>query len=82
MAEIRTKIGPGGRVVIPARYRKSIGIGVGDEVVLILDGEGVRLMTPRQAVKRAQDLVRRYVPEGISLADELIEDRRKETENG
>ncbi len=82
MSEIKTKIGPGGRIVIPARYRKTIGIGVGDEVVLILDGEGVRLMTPRQAVKRAQELVRKYVPAGTNLADELIEERRKETENG
>jgi antitoxin PrlF len=82
MSEIKTRIGPGGRIVIPARFRKTIGIGVGDEVVLILDGEGVRLMTPRQAVRRAQELVRKYVPAGTNLADELIEERRKETENG
>jgi len=78
MSEVRTKIGPGGRVVIPARYRKRIGVDVGDEVVLVLDGESVSLLTPRQAVKRAQALVRRYVPAAHRLTDELIEDRRKE----
>jgi hypothetical protein len=56
-----------------------MGVGVGDEVVLVLEDEGVRLLTPRQAVKRAQVLVRKYVPAGASLADELIEERRKET---
>ena len=78
MSEVRTKIGPGGRVVIPARFRKRIGVDVGDEVVLVLDGESVRLLTPRQAVKQAQAIVRRYIPAADRLADELIEDRRRE----
>ena len=78
MSDIRTKIGPGGRVVIPARYRKRIGVDVGDEVVLVLDGETVRLLTPRQAVKQAQAMVRRYIPADDRLADELIEDRHRE----
>jgi AbrB family looped-hinge helix DNA binding protein len=82
MNDVKTKIGSGGRIVIPSRYRKTIGVAVGDEVVLILDGEGMRVMTPRQAVKQAQRLVRKYVPRGLSLADELIEERRKETESG
>jgi len=80
--ETRTKIGLGGRVVIPARYRKTIGVEVGDEVVLILDGEEVRVMTPRQAVRQAQALVRKHIPAGRKLAAELIEERRKETERG
>jgi hypothetical protein len=29
------------------------------------------MLTP-QAIKCVQDIVRRYVPEGVSLADELI----------
>jgi bifunctional DNA-binding transcriptional regulator/antitoxin component of YhaV-PrlF toxin-antitoxin module len=78
MSEIRTRIGLGGRVVIPARYRKKIGVEVGDEVVLVLDGESVRLLTPRQAVKQAQAIVRRYIPAADRLADDLIEDRRRE----
>jgi bifunctional DNA-binding transcriptional regulator/antitoxin component of YhaV-PrlF toxin-antitoxin module len=82
MVDLKTKIGPGGRIVVPVRYRKIMGVEVGDEVVLVLDGEGVRVMTPRQAVKRAQELVRKYVPGGRSLADELIEERRRESESG
>ncbi len=64
--------------MIPARYRKRIGVDVGDEVVLVLDGESVRLLTPRQAVKQAQAIVRRYIPAADRLSDELIEDRRRE----
>ncbi|MGH9367520.1 MAG: AbrB/MazE/SpoVT family DNA-binding domain-containing protein [Thermoanaerobaculia bacterium] len=80
MNKIKTRIGLGGRIVIPARYRRTLGVGVGDEVVLLLDEEGVRVLTPRQAVRRAQKLVRRYVTAGESLADELIRERREETE--
>jgi AbrB family looped-hinge helix DNA binding protein len=80
MSDAKTKVGSGGRIVIPARYRKAIGIEVGDEVVLMLDGEGLRLVTPRQAVKQAQDLVRKYVPAKTSLADELVAERKKEAE--
>ncbi len=47
-------------------------------VILVLEGEEVHLFTPRQAIKRAQDMVRRYVPEGVSLVDELIAERRAE----
>lgn len=80
MSEYKSKIGRGGRIVIPAPYRQRIGMEVGDEVVLVLEPDAVRILTPRQAVKRAQELVRRYATAGRSLADELIEERRREAE--
>mgnify|MGYP001373150293 CR=1 FL=1 len=80
--ETRTRMGLGGRVVIPARYRKSLGVEVGDEVVLILDAGEVRVMTPRQAVRQAQALVRKHIPAGRKLAAELIRERKRETERG
>jgi bifunctional DNA-binding transcriptional regulator/antitoxin component of YhaV-PrlF toxin-antitoxin module len=64
--------------VLPAEYRRALGIQVGDEVVLRLEGETVRVLTRRQAIREAQEIVRRYVPADRSLADELIEERRRE----
>ena len=64
--------------MIPAQIRKDLGIKPGDEVILTLDDGELRIVSLRQAVKRAQWLVRRYVPEERSLADELIQDRRVE----
>ena len=32
----------------------------------------------KKAIRRAQERIRRYVPEGVSLADELIAERRAE----
>lgn len=50
MPEIRTKIGEGGRIVLPAEYRKALGLKPGDEVVLVLREGEVRLLTPKQAI--------------------------------
>lgn len=78
MAPIKAHLSQGGRIVIPAGYRKALGLKPGDDVVLVLEGNEVRLVTPRQAVKRAQSLVRQFVPKGRALADDLIKDRRQE----
>jgi AbrB family looped-hinge helix DNA binding protein len=78
MAEIKTKIGKGGRVVIPSRFRRSAGLKEGDEVILTLDQSGLRILTPGQAIQQAQNLVRKYVRAGESLADELLRERRRE----
>jgi antitoxin PrlF len=73
-----TQVGEGGRVVIPAVMRAALGVQVGDTVLLRFDDGELRILTPRQALRRAQELVRQYVPEGVSLVDELIAERRLE----
>ena len=78
METTRVKVAEGGRVVIPAEYRKRLGLRVGDNVILQLDDGEIRLYTVREAIRRAQEMVRRYVPEGVSLVDELIAERRAE----
>lgn len=78
MASIKTHLNAGGRLVIPAAYRKALGLKPGDDVVLVLEEHEVRLVAPRQALKHAQTLVRQFVSKGRTLADELIQDRRQE----
>ena len=72
------KLGANGRLVIPAKYRKALGLEEGDELIVRLDEGELHLSTRKLAFRRAQELVRRYVPEGISLSDELIANRREE----
>lgn len=79
MPKVLAKLGEGGRLVIPAEYRKALGVKSGDDLVLILEDKTMRVLTPREAIKRAQAVVRSYIPEGQSLSDELIADRRKES---
>ena len=38
----------------------------------------IRILTPDEAIWRAQSAVRAYIPEGSRLSDELIADRRRE----
>ena len=82
MIEYKTKIGEGGRVVIPAQCRKTLGLEIGDEVILLLEDGELRLLTTQQIIERAQAIVRRYVPKGRSLSDELIKARREESARG
>ncbi len=39
---IRSKVSPGFQVAVPAELRKRFEVGVGDEVVWILEGDEVR----------------------------------------
>ena len=75
--ETRTRINENGRVVIPASYRKALGINAGDELVLRLEEDELRISSLKRRIERAQRLVRRFVKPGTSLADELIAERRE-----
>ncbi len=76
----RVKIIEGGKLVIPATMRRELGIVTGDTVLVdVTDGE-LRVRSLPAAIARAQAILRRYVPEGVSLADEIISDRRREAE--
>lgn len=82
MNTLKTRMGEGGRIVIPVEYRRALGLEPGDEVILVLDDGDVRIMTPQRAVQRAQALVRRYIPEELDLVDELLQERRDEVTRG
>lgn len=80
MPRMTTTLDKEGRLTIPVEVRRSLGLEVGDQVVIELTESGAHLLPSRkEALRRAQALVRRYVPEGRSLSDELIEERRRES---
>lgn len=73
------KIIEGGKLVIPAAMRRTMGISRGDTVVveLVSDGE-LRVRSLAAAIKEAQALVRKSVGRKRSLADELMRERRED----
>ncbi|MDO8717083.1 MAG: AbrB/MazE/SpoVT family DNA-binding domain-containing protein [Dehalococcoidales bacterium] len=79
---MKTTIREGGRLVIPAIYRKALGLKPGDEVLLTLEDGEIRVVSTRQAVARAQTLVRKYVSKDRNLSEELIRERREEAAHG
>jgi AbrB family looped-hinge helix DNA binding protein len=76
----KVRLGPDGRVVIPATMREALGLKEGDVLFARLEGGEIKLLTPKAAMRRAQAIMRQFVPAGVSLADELIADRRREAE--
>ena len=66
--------------MIPAAMRKLIGVSEGDELILRYRDGRLEVMTVRQAVQEAQNLVSRFVPEDRRLVDELLAERRAEAE--
>ena len=75
--EARMRINENGRVVIPASFRKALGMKIGDEVVVRIEDDELRISTVKRRVQRAQRLIRKHVKPGTSLADELIAERRE-----
>jgi bifunctional DNA-binding transcriptional regulator/antitoxin component of YhaV-PrlF toxin-antitoxin module len=68
-----------GRIMLPSWWRKKEGIGSSSEICVALDEAGSLVIETReQGLRRARALVRKYVPGGVRLSDELIADRRAE----
>ena len=79
---LQMKMSDGGRVVIPLEIRQALNLKEGDAVLWELDGGSARITTRAQRIRQAQALVRRHVPAGQSLVDELIAERRDEAAHG
>ena len=78
MARHAVRIGPGGRLVIPAQLREKLDVKPGDTVWLEEEQGEVRITSVRQAIRHAQGLVAQQVASERSLVDELIAERRDE----
>ena len=76
--KVRTKVTEGGRIVLPSKFRHALGIEIGEDVTVAMNGDELRIVSSQAALKRLQKLVRKHVPEGVSLVDELIQERREE----
>jgi AbrB family looped-hinge helix DNA binding protein len=77
--EFKVQVHSGGRFVLPSKLRKELQIKAGDEIVLSLEDGSVRLIPLHQAVRIAQQTVKKYVPKGTSLVADLIQARKEET---
>ena len=81
MATSRLTMAANGRILIPAEIRTAMGLAGGERMTArVIDGALV-LEPLDLAIKRAQQLVAQYVPKGVSLADELIAERRLAAES-
>lgn len=79
MEQFTLKIDKQGRVMLPASWRKSEGVHPSTELCVAVTEEGALVLETReQGLRRARALLRKYIPEGVSLSQELIAGRREE----
>lgn len=67
-----------GRILIPSRMRKQMGWEAGQRLTISVGKYGLQVLSQKQAIQEIQDELRRRIPPGRSIVDELIRDRREE----
>ncbi len=70
-------VGPYGRIVIPARMRRALGIDIGSKLIARVENGHLVLETREVVIARIHEQFQ-SVPRDVSLADELISERRAE----
>ena len=81
MEQFTLKVDSQGRVMLPAWWRKREQVDSSTDLcVAVTEGGALVVETREQGLRRARALVRKYIPEGIKLSDELIAERRAEAE--
>lgn len=84
MNDVRTKMGEGGRIIIPALFRQALHLEVGDDIILHIENNEIHMTTPEQALLKLQAKVKSYtdkLEKPISLVEDLIATRRAEAEH-
>lgn len=73
------ELGEGGNLVLPESIRHHLSLQPGEKLILTLEPDGsLRLTSLRIQIQNLQGIYKDIAP-GVSLADELIEERRKES---
>jgi hypothetical protein len=79
---LTVRIGAGGQFALSEEALRSAGLREGDTVFVHASEGEIQLLSPRTAMQQAQAMVRKLIPAGVSLVDELIEQRRREVGRG
>jgi AbrB family looped-hinge helix DNA binding protein len=74
----RVAVGPQGRLVVPAEIRRELGLVPGDTLIATVE-DGRLVLQKRETVLRRLRQRFAHIPAGVSLADELIAERRAES---
>ena len=77
---LTTKVGPDGRVLVPVELRRELSLRPGATLVASREGTRLVLESPDAILHRVQARFIGAVPRDVSLADELINDRRRQVE--
>jgi AbrB family looped-hinge helix DNA binding protein len=73
-----SRVNANGRIVIPARFRKGMGLKPGDVVVMVLEDGVLRVESQLAKIRRIQAEFQRFANSKSLASDELIAERREE----
>ena len=77
MERTTVRLGSAGRFVIPARYRRLLGVEEGDELVVRFEDGELRIVSRELAVARAKALVKKVAPADGTLSGRFVSERRR-----
>ena len=79
MELLTMKVDQRGRGLLPFSWRKSHQVKPATKLFAAVNEEGgLVIETREQGLRRARAIVRKFIPENISLVDEIIQDHRTE----
>jgi AbrB family looped-hinge helix DNA binding protein len=78
-ASTTVAVGPQGRLVIPSEIRRQMGISPGDVLVAIVEDHRLTLEKRDAVFERLRQRFA-HIPAGVSLAAEIIAERRRDAE--
>ena len=74
-------IGKSGRLVIPAQYRKALGLTEGEGVMISLKNGHIEISPIEESIKRAQKKIRKYLQPETDLVEILFDERKEDVAN-
>ena len=78
MQAVKGKVVEGGRIILPAAFRRSLGLEKGDTVLIELHGDELRVRPARASLRRLQAKLRALGPADSMASDALVAERRAE----
>ncbi len=70
-----------GRLVLPAQFRKNLGLNPGDGVMLTLKKGHIEISPIDESIKKAQSRVKKYLKPEVDLVELLAQERKQELAN-
>ena len=66
--------------MVPQKFRESLGLSEGSELIVRIEDGELRLTTPAQALKQAQRALSALKKPGESVVDNFLADRKQEAQ--
>lgn len=79
-AAVRVSVGEDGTIHIPPHLLLAAGSAPGQVLLARFEDDEIKLVTPEATRRQVRAAIRKFVPEGVSLVDDLLQERRREVE--